>query len=156
MIDSNIEQLSNEEIIEIAAQNTGSEYSPEQVLAALMTEARQPNALVLQQGNTLFVVHRLPDDTDMAWFRALNADTAPNYLENSTVFTQTMRSMGFKSMVSTFYDPTILNIFKYISRNPPFPGMGYEVYRTEDDGYMVIVNLGKEPGGLNQVKGKSK
>ena len=88
MIDSKHQQLSNEEIINIASQNTGSQYSPEQVLAAIMTEVREPNTLVIQQGNTLFIVHRLEKDPSAALFRALNADTAKNFLENSIVFTK--------------------------------------------------------------------
>ena len=36
----------------------------------------------------------------------------------------------------------ILHIFKYISRKPPFPGMGYIVQRTESGGYQVTLNLG--------------
>lgn len=154
MVDSKHEQLSNEEIVEIAAQNTGSPYSPEQIRAAIMAEVREPNTLAIQQGNTLFVVHRSNKDPQVALFRALNADTAPNYLENSFIFTETMKSMGFRAMVSTFYDPTILNIFKYISKNPPFPGMGYKVQRTEDNGFYVTVNLGGQPGGLSSVKGQ--
>jgi hypothetical protein len=152
MIDSRHQELSNEEIVQIAAQNTGSQYSPEQVLAALLAETRAPETLTLRQGNTLFVIHRSKKDPSVAVFRALNADTAPNYLENSFIFTETMKSMGFRAMVSTFYDPTILNIFKYISRNPPFPGMGYKVQRTKDNGFYVTVNLGSQPGGLASVK----
>lgn len=153
MVDSKHEQLSNEEIVEIAAQNTGSPYSPEQVRAAIMAEVRTPETLALQQGNTLFVVHRSKKDPSVAVFRALNADTPPNYLENSFVFTETMKSMGFRAMVSTFYDSTILNIFKYISRNPPFPGMGYKVQRTKDGGFYVTVNLGSGQGGLAATRG---
>jgi len=155
MVDSKMEQLSNEEIVEIAAQNTGSQYSPEQVRAAIMAEVRTPDTLALQQGNTLFVVHRSKKDPSVAVFRALNADTAPNYLENSFVFTETMRSMGFRAMVSTFYDSSILNIFKYVSRNPPFPGMGYQVKRTQDGGFFVTVNLGSDQNGLSAVKGSA-
>jgi hypothetical protein len=151
MVDSKYEQLSNEEIVEIAAQNTGSPYSPEQVLAAIMAEVRAPNTLAIQQGNTLFIVHRSSKDPGVAQFRALNADTAPNYLENSFIFTETMKSMGFRAMVSKFYDPSILNIFKYISKNPPFPGMGYKVERTTDGGFYVTVNLGSN-NGLSSVK----
>lgn len=152
MVDSRYEQLSNEEIVDIAAQNTGSQYSPEQVRAAIMAESREPNTLVLQEGNTLFVVHRSEKDPSVAVFRALNADTAQNYVENSMVFTKTMKSMGFKTMVTNFYDSSILNIFKYISQNPPFPGMGYKAQRTRDGGFYVTVNLGSSGGGLDAVK----
>lgn len=154
MVDSKYQQLNSEEIVDIAAQNTGSQYSPEQVRASVMVEARQPNTLVLQQGNTLFVVHKSKKDPSVAVFRALNADTAANYLENSVIFTKTMKSMGFSAMVTTFYDSSILNIFKYISQNPPSPGMGYEAKRTEDGGFYVTVNLGSKQAGLEAIKGQ--
>lgn len=152
MIDSRHQQLSNEEIVDIAAQNTGSPYSPEQVRAAVMAEVREPNTLALQEGNTLFVVHRSEKDPSVAVFRALNADTANNYLQNSIVFTKTMKSMGFRAMVTTFYDPSILNIFKYISQNPPFPGMGYQAQQMKDGGFYVTVNLGSGQSGLGSIK----
>jgi hypothetical protein len=45
-------------------------------------------------------------------------------------------------LYSQFDNPTVLNIFKAISRNPPFPGMGYEVQK-EDDDFFVTLRLGK-------------
>jgi hypothetical protein len=74
-------------------------------------------------------------------FRALNADTARNYLENSRTFIQDAYKMGFDILVSDFQDPTIMNIFKGISRNPPQEGMGYRAERTKT-GFRVTVKLG--------------
>lgn len=152
LVDSKHQELSNEEIVQIAAQETGSGYSPEQVLAAIMSEVRMPDTLALKQGNTLFVLHRSKKDPKVGVFRALNADTPNNYLQNSIIFIKTCRSMGFKTVVSQFKDPTILNIFKYISQNPPFAGMGYQVQRTSDGGFQASVNLGSDmQGGLEQA-----
>jgi hypothetical protein len=49
--------------------------------------------------------------------------------------------MGFDVLVSDFKDPTIMNLFKGISRNPPREGMGYRAERIKD-GFRVTVKLG--------------
>jgi hypothetical protein len=140
MIDSKHQQLSSEEIVNIATQNTGSPYSPEQVQAAVATELRQEDTVCLREGNTLFVVHRSEKNPDIAVFRALNADTPENYLQSSVVFTETMNSMGFHAMVTTFYDDSLLNIFRYIGKDKP-KGMGYQVSRLNNGALRVVVQL---------------
>lgn len=148
VVDSKHQELTNEEIIQIASEDTGSPYSPEQVLASLMSEAQEPGTTMMREGNTLFVLHRYPKDEEIAIFRALNADTADNYLQNSVVFTNAMKSLGFRAMITTFYDETLLNIFKYIGRDKP-QGMGYQVSRLQDGRLRVVVQLRpKNQGGL--------
>lgn len=152
LVDSKYERLSNEEIIDIASQETKSQYSPEQVRAVVMAECQKPDAILMRQGNTLFVVHRAPSNETIGVFRALNADTAENYFENSRVFIQAIKTQGFKTLVTTFEDPTILNIFKGISRNPPFPGMGYAAQRMKSGKLRVTVNLGgDQQSGLSAL-----
>lgn len=148
VVDSKHQELTNEEIIQIAAQETGSPYSPEQVLASIMAEAQDPGTTMMREGNTLFVLHRYPENEEIAIFRALNADTAENYLQNSVVFTNAMKSLGFRAMITTFYDETLLNIFRYIGRDKP-QGMGYQVSRLRDGQFRVVVQLRpKNNGGL--------
>jgi hypothetical protein len=153
VVDSKHQELSNEEIIQIAAQETGSQYSPEQVTASIMAEVHEAGAIMMREGNTLFIVQKSPRNPTVGVFRALNADTAQNYLQNSITFIEAVAATGFKTLVTTFQDPSILTIFKYISRNPPFPGMGYAAQRTEDGGFRVTVNLGGgEQGGLPNAR----
>jgi hypothetical protein len=94
---------------------------------------------IVRDGNTLFIVHNAGNRVGV--FRALNADTARNYLESSYAFIQAAYKMGFDTLVSEFEDPTIMNIFKAISRNPPQEGMGYKAERTKT-GFRVTVKLG--------------
>jgi hypothetical protein len=49
--------------------------------------------------------------------------------------------MGFDTLMTEFEDPTIINIFKAISRNPPREQMGYKAEKTQT-GYRVTVKLG--------------
>lgn len=148
-VDSNTRKLSQEEIIAIAAKETGSKYTPEQIKASLSAEAYEMGGLMLQEGNTIFIIHPSAEMRGVGIFRALNADTMPNYLKNSLVFTKAVGLAGFKYIVTVFEEPSLLNIFKYVKRNQPFPGMGYAVQKTKEGQYKVTVNLGKtDAGGL--------
>jgi hypothetical protein len=123
----------------IAAQQTKSKYSAEQVYASLVKEMNMEGTSVYRQGNTIFLMHHAKGRVGV--FRALNADTARNYLDNSYIFIQDAYKMGFDILVSDFEDPTIMNIFKGISRNPPQEGMGYRAEKTQK-GFRVTVKLG--------------
>ena len=148
LVDSQKKMLKPQEIILEAAQHAGGEYSPEQVYAALIKETHMKDAILMRQGNTLFIVHK--GEHRVGVFRALNADTANNYLQNSLIFTKAMYMAGFDSMVSNFDNPALLKIFKYVSKNPPQEGMGFKASRLKDGSYQVVVQLGKPREGEMQ------
>ena len=139
LVDSKKKQLGEQAILMIAAQETKSPHPASTVYAAMVKEINMPGTSVVRDGNTLFVIHKAEGRVGV--FRALNADTARNYLENSYAFIQGAYKMGFDTLVSEFEDPTIMNIFKAISRNPPQEGMGYKAERTKR-GFRVTVKLG--------------
>ena len=139
LTDSKKKELSVEAVLLIAAQQTKSKYSAEQVYAALVKEMNMEGTSTYREGNTVFLMHHAKGRVGV--FRALNADTARNYLDNSYQFIQDAYKMGFDILVSDFEDPTIMNIFKGISRNPPQEGMGYRAERTQN-GFRVTVKLG--------------
>jgi hypothetical protein len=160
LVDSNERELENQEILlEAAKQIKDNRYSPDQILAALISESREKDTVLIRQGNTLFIVHKGKNRT--AFFRALNADVPANYLENSVMFSKAMYMAGFDVMVTEFNDPSLLNIFKYVQKNrnqvnpdkDGKPTMGYAVQKTEKGGrpgYRVTVVLGPKRGG--QIK----
>jgi hypothetical protein len=139
LVDSKEKQLSEEAILMIAAQETKSPYPASTVYAAMVKEMNMLGTSILRNGNTVFIIHNAEGRVGV--FRALNADTARNYLESSYAFIQAAYKMGFDTLVSDFEDPTIFNIFKAISRNPPQEGMGYRAERTKK-GFRVTVKLG--------------
>jgi hypothetical protein len=139
LVDSKKKMLSEEAILMIAAQETKSPHPASTVFAAMVKEMNMPGTSVVRDGNTIFVIH--VGEGRVGLFRALNADTARNYLESSYAFIQGAYKMGFDTLVSEFEDPTIMNIFKAISRNPPQEGMGYKAERTKR-GFRVTVKLG--------------
>lgn len=139
LVDSKEKKLGQEAIVMIAAQETKSQHPASTVYAALVKEMNLPGTSILREGNTLFIIHNAEGRVGV--FRALNADTARNYLESSYAFIQAAYKMGFDTLVSEFEDPTIMNIFKAIGRNPPQEEMGYKAVRTEN-GFRVTVRLG--------------
>ena len=139
LTDSKKKKLSSDAVLMIAAQQTKSKYSAEQVYAALVKEMNMEGTSTYREGNTVFLMHHAKGR--IGTFRALNADTARNYLDNSYQFIQDAYKMGFDIRVSDVEDPTIMNIFKGISRNPPQEGMGYRAEKTER-GFRVTVKLG--------------
>lgn len=141
MVDSRQQQLSSEQIIEIAAANTKVGRPMKQVKEMLTIEFSMPNTWKMQAGNTIFVVHKTTKPGG-GFFRALNADTARNFLANSQTFMKAAYQVGFDVVVTQFTDPTILNIFRMIARSQP-ANMGYAVQRTEDGGYQVTLKLGQ-------------
>lgn len=139
LVDSKKKKLGEQAILMIAAQETKSPHPASAIYAAIIKEMNMPGTSVVREGNTLFVIHNAEGRVGV--FRALNADTARNYLESSYAFIQGAYKMGFDTLVSEFEDPTIMNIFKAISRNPPQEGMGYKAERTKT-GFRVTVKLG--------------
>ena len=143
LVDSSQQKLQMQEIVKIAVEETHSEYDPQTAFLALIKETTLPDTSVLQIGNTLFIAHRSENPRE-GFFRALNADTAQNYLQNSIEFTErAYTELEFDVLVTQFEDPTILNIFKYIGKDQP-ENMGYRVQQAKDNGmYQVILTLGK-------------
>lgn len=144
LVDSKQQELTPEDIIAIASINTDSTVDAGTAVQRVAAELQLEDTLFLREGNTLFIIHK--SAPRVGWFRALNADTAPNFLDNSVIFIQACYDMGFDTMASTFNDPTLLGIFRYISNNPPNPEMGYEARRKRDGGFYVTVKCGPSRG----------
>jgi hypothetical protein len=151
-VDSKHQKLSKDEIVAIAAKETGGKYTPEQIKASLMSEVQDLGGIMMEEGNTLFIIHKAPERPDIGVFRAINADIIPNYLKNSMNAAKAFGLMGFQYLVTVFDDPSIINIFKYIGRNQPFPNMGFQVAKLKDGRYKVTINMGDiKKGGLPDI-----
>lgn len=141
-VDSKHKKISPQEIVKIAAKETGGRYSAEQIETSIAMEIHQAKAMLMRENNTLFIVHTIPNQPTIAVFRAINGDTIPNYLKNSVMFAKAMGLSGYKYLVTRFSDKSLLNIFEYVRRNAPFEDMGYAVQQYENGDYKVTVNLG--------------
>jgi hypothetical protein len=139
LVDSKKQKLTDQAVLMIAAKETKSKYPAATVFAALVKEMGLKGTSTFRAGNTIFIMHHARGR--VGTFRALNADTARNYLENSYEWVQAAYKMGFDTLVTDFEDPTIINVFKAISRRPPQEGMGYRAEKTSQ-GYRVTLKLG--------------
>ncbi len=146
IVDSKQKMLTVLEIIEEAAKSTGVNRPLEEVVQMLQMELSQPQIWKCREGNTLFIVHKSAKP-GFGYFRALNADTAQNYVENSRKFIAAAYKIGLDYLVTQFKDPTVMNIFKIIGRDKP-ADMGYAVQHTNDGGYQVTLKLGKSRGDI--------
>ena len=145
LVDSNQTMLPVGEIVAIAAQNMESPVPPAAIIQGIKAEMKQPGARPMRYGNTLFICHKGKNRVGM--FRALNADTARNFLENGLRWVTTAYDAGFDYMVTQFDDPTLINIFKAISKRPPRTNMGYQVRKMQDGKIQVILQLGPKREG---------
>jgi len=141
MVNSKDKELNSAEIIMIALENTKSKYPPKIAYPAIAAEMTQPNTDVKQLGNTMFVLHRA--DEDQAFFKALNADTANNFVENSKKYVvYAKKDLGLKILVTEFEDPAISTLFHMIAKNPPMPNMGFQEYKVSPSVNRIVLNLG--------------
>ena len=150
MVDSRQQELPTDQIVKIASENTRSPYPFKKVFMLFVAELGMPNAKLYKIGNTLFVIH--PSDSDPAYgiFRALNADTAENYVENGKQFIDRAMADGFKGLKTQFSDPSILNVFNIIGREEQAaqnPNLGYAVGRAKNGDYSVTLMLNGERMG---------
>jgi hypothetical protein len=121
--------------------NPDQPYPPQVMISGIMKELSEPGVKTKQFGNTLFEL--MPGKDGQGFFKAFNADTGPNFVENSKMFVVWAKNVaGMKMLVTEFDDERLLQLFKIISMNPPMPGMGYSAYRTTNGGYRIVLNLG--------------
>ena len=142
LVDSKQQMLQVGELLTIASENTESEYPPEFLYATFVKEVQMPDSKFLRYGNTLYLIHGSPQDPRKGQFRALNADTAENFLQSGFQFVIDAYKAGYDTLVTEFKDQSLLNIFRTVSRTPPNPGMGYQVEMTQDNQYRVTLQLG--------------
>jgi hypothetical protein len=135
------------ELLKVAAENTQSEYPMEFVYAAFVKEVQMPDSKFYRYGNTVYVVHGSPKNPSKGTFRALNADTAPNFMASGFAFVVDAYKNGYDTLVTQFRDQSLLNIFRNVAKNPPNPGMGYNVQMLANGEYQVALQLGQKRQG---------
>jgi len=149
MVDSNQQELPTDQIVKIASENTRSPYEFKQVYLTFVSELGMEGVAIYRFGNTIFIIHRSESKPEYGMFRALNADTAQNFVENGKKFVDQAVSDGFKGLKTQFSDPSVLNVFKIIGREEQElqnPQMGYTVAKTQDNQIQVTLILGERLG----------
>ena len=141
MVDSKEKKLDFAQIAAIAMKNTHSNVPNRMAMPAILTEVTQPNTDVKQMGNTVFILHK--GKNGQGFFKALNADKARNFVENSKQYVVYAKKMGMNMLVTEFDDSAISTLFHAISKKPPMPGMGFKEYKLKSGGRRIVLNLGQ-------------
>jgi hypothetical protein len=141
MVDSKEKKLDFAQIAAIAMKNTHSNVPDRMAMPAILTEVTQPNTDVKQMGNTVFILHK--GKNGQGFFKALNADKARNFVENSKQYVVYAKKIGMNMLVTEFDDPAISTLFHAISKKPPMPGMGFKEYKLKSGGRRIVLNLGQ-------------
>jgi uridylate kinase len=161
VVDSKMQMLDEDEIIGISAQETNSPYSPEQIKAAILAETTEAGALIIREGNTFFIINPT-NKPDIVMFRALNADTVQNYIDNSIKTARALSEKGINLLVIDFTDDSVLRILKSLANGAGNsgmgnPGSGYTVKQTSNGGYRAVVKIESlkdtPDSGLSSVEG---
>jgi hypothetical protein len=141
-VDSKRQKLNIGQIVPIFLKNTDQAHNPAVMATAILSELSQPSVKTKQIGNTVFEI--ITGKGDQAFFKAFNADTPQNFVDNGRQFVVwARRVLGMKILVTEFQDPALSQLFKIISMNPPMPGMGYKVFKTSGGSIRIVLNLGE-------------
>lgn len=141
-VDSQQRKLSITEIVQISGYNQDSESDIQSLMTQIVFELSLPTTKHMVFGNTLFIINQ--GEGRDGYMRALNADTAPNFLESCVRFANAAYMLGFDNLYTEFDQPSFIQVFRFISRNPMREEMGYELSAFEDGTYGVNFKLGPE------------
>ena len=150
LVDSKRQMLVVQDLMHVAAEMTNEGVPMELVLAAFVREAQMPNSKFFRYGNTIFIVHGSQAVPGTGIFRAINADTPENLLENSRKFAVDAYKSGYWALRTQFKDQSLINIFTILAKNPPLPHMGYQVGESDDGQFIVTLILGPRTPGQGE------
>jgi hypothetical protein len=147
LVNSKMQMLDEDEILSIAAQETGSQYSPEQVKAALLAEVYEGDALLIREGNTFFVIKET-NNPEVITVRPINADAIENFIENIIKLMQIQVEKGIPYAVVDFTDERILTLLRAIANKAQgLINVSYSVKQSTTGMYRAIFKLAPA-GGL--------
>ena len=141
-VDSKQRKLNLTEIVQISGYNQGAEYDLRDLMMRIVAELSMPDTQHMIFGNTLFIINK--GEGRNGYMRALNADAAQNFLESSKKFADAAYMLGYDNLYTEFEEPSFIQVFQIISKNPPRQEMGYELLDLEDGSYGVNFKLGPE------------
>ena len=119
---------------------------PEAALAGIAKELTMKDTDLVQIGNTVFIGHRgKGENKDLMWGRALNIDTAQNFVANGLKYFTHMQKIGVKRYVSDYDGAIYDSAFKAWKRYADKLDTKIAVGRKATGGSRAYVTLGKLP-----------
>lgn len=150
-VDSKKDKLSIPEIITQAAYNNPSEgIPPYAAILSIVKEGSMPNTEVREYGNTVFITH-FSKDKDLAVGRALNIDTAKNFILNGEEYFRDLVRGGTKKFVAQFDQKSFATAFLAFKRKPITTEMKMWMVDTPKGNTQVRIAL---DGELIERRGK--
>ena len=141
-VDSTQKELEPHDIVMIAGagQPEYAKLPAEKLWAALSSEIYQGQSLAIRNGNTLFICHQTPEQ--IVVFRALNADTPQNYLNNCKMFIKAAQMAGFKALTTNYSDPQLARLLQVVKDTGSQyfdPNTRLETIRLQDGSFQSTI-----------------
>lgn len=143
LVDSKKQKLDVGRIVMIASYHTKAPVPPNMVAMSILLELQQPDTIHEQIGNTVFIAHPAKLEGKYV-FRALNADTAANYVENAKQFIYLMRERGATELATQFSDKRLLRFIKMVAEDmlqDDGAPLGYRAFQNKNGEYLVAITL---------------
>jgi len=120
--------------------------TPAAAMAGIAKEMTMKDTDMVQIGNTVFIGHRgTGANKDLMWGRALNIDTAQNFVANGLKYFTHMQKIGVKRYVSDYDGAIYDSAFKAWKRYADKLDTKIAVGRKATGGSRAYVTLGKLP-----------
>lgn len=115
-IDSAKELLTPPHIMMQFAQQYTGEYPLQAVLLGLARELNMDDAESIQFGNTVYITHHSDEEDGTVFMRAMNVDTAANFVDNTENYVVYAYGKGIKVIVTLYDDAAISSVIKAVKR----------------------------------------
>lgn len=120
--------------------------TPAAAMAGIAKEMTMKDTDLVQIGNTVFIGHRgKGENKDLMYGRALNIDTAQNFVANGLKYFTHMQKIGVKRYVSDYDGAIYDSAFKAWKRYADKLDTKIAVGRKATGGSRAYVTLGKLP-----------
>ena len=145
VVNSNKEELPPASIISIYIDGTDKRgKSTHEILMMIAKEGSLENADMTQFGNTVFLGHIGTANKTKMIGRALNVDTARNFVANILEYVRYLQDKDITHYATQISDDTLLGAFKIIKKKLEARDSTVRILPTKSGGHAMFVNLGSE------------
>lgn len=145
MVDSKKKPLDMMGVLDIVLSQQNKNLDSRFAGLMLASELKMEGSDFVQYGNTLFITHPLPKPGQFL-FRALNADTPVNLVDNLISFFEYERSKGNYLGAVQFNDDRFIRVLKLLGHRyiKNTPGTGYKIGRLPNGMCRAFIKIGNE------------
>lgn len=146
VVDSKKNPLPAPEVIMRFAQDfNDTGYPLQNVLAALAEELGMPNTDQVQIGNTVFIGHTGEGEHDNVMEgRALNIDTARNFMRNGLIYIAYLQNKGIKYYRTDFNEKAYTTAFQYWYQQSEGTDTEIDVVQLDNGTYRALIYIGDD------------